>query len=191
MTLTLPDVIQRVLANDPDLEISRILLEEADYNVTGAKGFYAAPCSGRLAQHSRAVTPIASIIGGSANGKLTNKEWDLNPSVSGSSPWLGGSYSMTFNNSQTITDSTFTTLNPQYPASVSLNLTQPLWRGLHFDTGRYQLQVALQKRRTQPRATAPAGNRRGHGGHSVLLGAGLRRAQSRSAGRGRTAGPEQ
>ncbi|HEV3334372.1 MAG TPA: TolC family protein [Bryobacteraceae bacterium] len=141
MSLTLPDVIQRVLANDPDLEISRIQLEEADYNVTGAKGFYD-PVFGVLAQHSRAVTPIASIIGGSANGKLTNKEWDLNPSVSGSSPWLGGSYSMTFNNSQTITDSTFTTLNPQYPASVSLNLTQPLWRGLHFDTGRYQLQVA-------------------------------------------------
>lgn len=141
MNLTLVDVIQRVLANDSDLEISRILLQEADYNVTGAKGFYD-PVFGALAQHSRSVTPIASIIGGSANGKLTQKEYDLNPSVSGASPWLGSSYSLTFNNSQQITDSTFTTLNPQYPASVSLNLTQPLWRGLHFDNGRYQLAVA-------------------------------------------------
>ena len=141
LNLTLPDVIKRVLANDPDIEVARINLQEADYNITGAKGFYD-PVFGVLAQHSRAVTPIASIIGGSANGKLTNKEWDLNPSVTGSSPWLGGSYTMTFNNSQQITDSTFTTLNPQYPSSVSLNLTQPLWRGLHFDNGRYQLQVA-------------------------------------------------
>jgi outer membrane protein TolC len=141
MSLTLPDVIQRVLANDPDLSISRILLEEADYSVTGAKGFYD-PVFGALAQHSRAVTPIASIIGGSADGKLTSKEWDLNPSIAGASPWLGGSYTLTFNNAQQITDSTFTTLNPQYPASLSLNLTQPLWRGLHFDNGRYQLQVA-------------------------------------------------
>ncbi len=141
MNVTLADVIQRVLANDPDLEISRIMLQEADYGVTGAKGFYD-PVFGVLAQHSRAVTPIASIIGGSANGRLTQKEWDVNPSVTGSSPWLGGSYTMTFNNAQQITDSTFTTLNPQYPASVSLNLTQPLWRGLHFDNGRYQLQVA-------------------------------------------------
>ena len=141
MNLTLPDVIQRVLANDPDIEVARINRQEADYNINGAKGFYD-PVFGVLAQHSRAVTPIASIIGGSSNGKLTNKEWDLNPSVTGSSPWLGGSYTMTFNNSQQITDSTFTTLNPQYPASVSLNLTQPLWRGLHLDNGRYQLQVA-------------------------------------------------
>jgi outer membrane protein TolC len=141
MSLTLPDVLQRVLANDPDLEISRIQLEEADYSVTGAKGFYD-PVFGALVQRSRAVTPIASIIGGSADGKLTSKEYDLNPSITGSSPWLGGSYTLTFNNAQQITDSTFTTLNPQYPASVSLNLTQPLWRGLHFDNGRYQLQVA-------------------------------------------------
>ena len=141
LNLTLPDVIQRVLANDPDIQVSRILLQEADYNITGAKGFYD-PVFGVLAQHSRAVTPIASIIGGSANGRLTNKEWDFNPSVTGQSPWLGSSYTLTFNNSQQITDSTFTTLNPQYPASVSLNLTQPLWRGLHFDNGRYQLQVA-------------------------------------------------
>jgi len=141
MSLTLPDVIQRVLANDPDLEISRIQLEEADYGITGAKGFYD-PVFGALVQHSRAVTPIASVIGGSADGKLTSKEWDLNPSVTGYSPWFGSSYTLTFNNAQQITDSTFTTLNPQYPASVSLNLTQPLWRGLHFDNGRYQLQVA-------------------------------------------------
>jgi outer membrane protein TolC len=140
-SLTLADVIQRVLANDSDLQISRIVLQEADYSVTGAKGFYD-PVFGVLAQHARSVTPIASIIGGSANGKLTQKEYDFNPSVTGASPWLGSSYTLTFNNAQQITDSTFTTLNPQYPASVSLNLTQPLWRGLRFDTGRYQLQVA-------------------------------------------------
>ena len=139
--LTLPDVIQRVLANDPDIEVARILQHEADYNITGAKGFYD-PVFGVLAQHTRAVTPIASIIGGSANGRLTNKEWDFNPSVTGQSPWFGTSYTLTFNNAQQITDSTFTTLNPQYPASVSLNFTQPLWRGFRFDNGRYQLQVA-------------------------------------------------
>ena len=34
------------------------------------------------------------------------------------------------------------TLNPQFPTSVNLNLTQPLWRGLRFDENRYRLQVA-------------------------------------------------
>ncbi len=38
--LGINEVIQRVLANDRDLAVSRILLEEARYNVTGAKGYY-------------------------------------------------------------------------------------------------------------------------------------------------------
>jgi HAE1 family hydrophobic/amphiphilic exporter-1 len=49
---------------------------------------------------------------------------------------------MTFNNSRQQTDSAFSTLNPQYPTSVALNLTQPLWRGLRFDDNRHRLQVA-------------------------------------------------
>jgi hypothetical protein len=89
-SLHLQDVIQRVLANDPDLQISRILRLESDYNVTAAKGFYD-PLFGVQAVRSRSVTPIASIIGGSASGKLSQKELDVNPFVSGSSPWLGGS----------------------------------------------------------------------------------------------------
>ena len=38
--LRLPEVIERVLANDPDLAISRIQLEEAGYQIRGAQGYY-------------------------------------------------------------------------------------------------------------------------------------------------------
>ena len=44
------------------------------------------------------------------------------------------------------TDSEFNTLNPQYPTSLNLNLTQPLWRGLRFDENRHRLQVARKNR---------------------------------------------
>ncbi|HXB68489.1 MAG TPA: efflux RND transporter permease subunit [Candidatus Acidoferrales bacterium] len=139
-TIRLPEAIERVLANDPDLQISRIQLEEAGYLIRGAQGYYD-PVAGLKAYRTRAVTPVASIIGGSASGKLTQQEWNGAPGISGNSPW-GGTYAATFTNSRQQTDSTFVTLNPQYPSSVTLNLTQPLWRGLRFDDNRHRLLVA-------------------------------------------------
>jgi len=139
--VTLQRVIERVLANNPDLQIARIARQEADYNVTAAEGYYD-PSVGFEAHRYRSETPIASLIGGSASGKLTQSELAVNPVMNGYSPWFGGSYNLTFDNSRTQTDSTFATLNPQYPTSLILTLTQPLWRGLRVDDARYRLQVA-------------------------------------------------
>jgi HAE1 family hydrophobic/amphiphilic exporter-1 len=143
--LTLPDVIQRVLAHDPDLRVARILQEEAGYGVTAAQGAYD-PVFGLKAYRTRAVTPVASILGGTPTGKLTQQEWNYTPQFSGLAPWLGGSYSLNFVNSRQRTDSQFVTLNPQYPTSVNLNLTQPLYRGLRYDDARYRIDVAVKNR---------------------------------------------
>src|SRR5262249_51824860 len=59
----------------------------------------------------------------------------------------GGTYSLTFTNSKQSTDSTFVTLNPTYNTSLTLNLNQPLWRGLRFDENRHRLQVSRKNRR--------------------------------------------
>ena len=90
----------------------------------------------------KSVTPVASLLGGAANGKLTNKQLYADPQLSGNFPWLGGTYRFDFANSRQFTDSTFQTLNPQFPTIATLNLTQPLWRGLRFDQNRYRIQVA-------------------------------------------------
>ena len=140
-TMSLGEVIERVLKNDRDLEISRILREESGYNVTAAKGAYD-PIVGLRGYHSKVVTPIASLIGGAPNGQLVQTEWNAAPQISGLIPETGGSYTTTFTNSRQITNSTFATVNPQYPTSLRLDLTQPLWRGLRFDDNRYRLQVA-------------------------------------------------
>ncbi|MGD0617851.1 MAG: TolC family protein [Bryobacteraceae bacterium] len=140
-TITLTEAIERVLSNNRDLAISRIEREEAGYNVSAAKGAYD-PVVGLKASHTRQVSPVASILQGSADGKLTQTELSATPQISGLSPWLGGSYSLSFASSRQQNDSLFNTFNPQYPTAVTLNLTQPLWRGLRFDENRYRLQVA-------------------------------------------------
>jgi HAE1 family hydrophobic/amphiphilic exporter-1 len=139
--ISLPEVIQKVLDNDRDLVVYRLAVQESIFNVTGAKGYYD-PILGLNAYRLRAVSPVASLIGGSADGKLTQKNLYADPQISGSFPALGGSYSLDFASSRQSTDSTFATLNPQFPTSVNLNLTQPIWRGLRFDQNRYRIQVA-------------------------------------------------
>src|SRR5580765_4792387 len=65
--IRLNEVIERVLANDPDLQISRIQREEAGYAIRGAQGAYD-PILGLRGYRTRSVTPVASLIGGTATG---------------------------------------------------------------------------------------------------------------------------
>jgi len=138
--LRLKEVIERVLANDPDLAISRIQLQEAGYQITSAKGYYD-PIMGLRAYRTHTVAPVASILGGAASGKLGATDLNVTPQLSGITA-AGGTYSLNFSNARQTTDNTFNTLNPQYPTALSLNITQPLWRGLRFDENRHRLQVA-------------------------------------------------
>jgi HAE1 family hydrophobic/amphiphilic exporter-1 len=139
--ITLDEVIQQVLANDKDLAISRILSQEAVLNLKGAHGYFD-PRIGLNTFDSRTVTPASSSLSGTTDGKLTNKQILADPSLSGSSPFLGTTYKLDFSSSRLTSDSTFNTINPQYPTSLNLNITQPLWRGLLFDNNRYRVEVA-------------------------------------------------
>jgi hydrophobe/amphiphile efflux-1 (HAE1) family protein len=143
--LTLPEVIERVLANNPDLRVARIQREEADYGIKGAQGAYD-PVLGLKAYHTKAVTPVASILGGTPSGKLTQQEWNYTPQLSGLAPLFGGSYSLNFVNSRQSTDNQFNSLNPQYPTSLSLTFTQPLYRGFRYDSNRHSIDVAVRNR---------------------------------------------
>jgi HAE1 family hydrophobic/amphiphilic exporter-1 len=145
-SISLPEAIQRALANNLDLAVSQIARREAAFNVQGAKGYYD-PLLGMNGYRVKSVSPISSVLGGApADGKLTQKELYADPQVSGLSPFLGGSYKLDFSSARQYTDSTFATLNPQFPTSLNLNLTQPLWRGLRFDANRQRVQVARKNR---------------------------------------------
>jgi HAE1 family hydrophobic/amphiphilic exporter-1 len=110
-------------------------------NLRGARGYYD-PRLGFTGHDLRTVTPASSSLSGSTDGKLTNKELLADPSVSGSSPFWGGTYKLDFSSARQTSDSTFLTINPVFPTSLSLNLTQPLWRGLMFDDNRHRIEVA-------------------------------------------------
>lgn len=139
--LTLEQALSMALADNRDIESSKIDREEADYALFGATGSYD-PLVGGLSGYQKQVTPIASSLGGSATGSVLTKVWQTDPNISGSVPWWGGSYKTDFLSQRTFTNNSFVTLNPQYPSSLNFQYTQPLWRGLRYDANRHLVDVS-------------------------------------------------
>jgi outer membrane protein TolC len=137
-------VITIALANDKDIDSSRLMRDEAAYNVVGARGVYD-PKVGFAGHHLKQVSPASSVLSGSADGKLTFQEWNIDPFVSGALS-TGATYKLDFSSSRQLSDSTFLTINPTYPSSLNLNLTQPLWRGLLYDDNRHRIGVAKKNK---------------------------------------------
>lgn len=139
--LTLQDALAMALANNKDIDGSRIDQEKAVNSVSGAKGSFD-PRIGGTASYQKNVTPVASSLGGSATGSVISRNGLADPQLSGSLPWIGSTYQFDLSSARTTTNNTFTQLNPQYPTSLNFSFTQPLWRNLRYDDNRHRLEVA-------------------------------------------------
>ena len=144
--ITLQQALAMALANNKDIEASRIDREISGYSLTGARGLYD-PTVGAVSQFLKQVNPVASALGGSATGAVLNRTWQTDPTLSGFTPWLGGSYHVDLSSQRLYTNNTFVTLNPQFPTALTFEYTQPLWRNLRYDQNRHTIDVA-QKNRT-------------------------------------------
>jgi outer membrane protein TolC len=139
--LTLDQALAMAVSNNKDIDSSRIDQTKARFAVLAARGAFD-PRAGANAYGQKAVTPVASTISGSSTGSLLTRTWQATPQLTGSVPWWGGSYEVDFQSSRVTTNNTFATLLPQYPTSLNMAFTQPLWRGLRFDANRHTLEVA-------------------------------------------------
>jgi HAE1 family hydrophobic/amphiphilic exporter-1 len=139
--LSLEEAIRLALVNNNDIDASRIDVQMAEYDLRSARGVYDPRITTDMF-YERATTPVASLFGGGPDGKLTQNNLAGNGQLGGFSPWLGGSYNLIFNSSRLETNNQFATLNPQYPSSLSLTFTQPLFRGLRIDENRRRIEVA-------------------------------------------------
>jgi len=143
--ITLQQALAMALANNKDIEASRIDREISGYSLTGARGLYD-PTIGAVSQFLKQVNPVASALGGSTTGSVLNRNWQTDPTVSGFTPWLGGSYHVDLSSQRAYTNNTFVSLNPQYPSALNFQYTQPLWRNLFYDQNRHTIDVARKNR---------------------------------------------
>ncbi len=139
--LSLPDAIGMALANNKDIESALIDSQIARFSLSAAQGAYD-PKFGVQAPYLRSITPMGSVLAGAADGKLLEKDFSVVPQLNGIVPWTGASFSLSFSSKRSVTNNSFATLNPQYPSSLTISVTQPLGRGFRFDSNRQQIEVA-------------------------------------------------
>jgi outer membrane protein TolC len=143
--LTLQQAIALALENNNDIEISKLDRDGSVYNIISASGVYD-PVVSVSSQFQKAVTPVASSLGGSATGAVLNRNWLADPVISGPVPFYGGSYRLDFSSQRITTNNTFVTLNPQYSSGLTFQYTQPLVRGLRYDANRRAIDIARKNR---------------------------------------------
>jgi outer membrane protein TolC len=139
--ITLNEVIGLALANNNDIDGSRINVEIAEYNLKAARGVYDPVFSSETYYESR-VTPTSSTLGGAQNGSVAQTDFTGALRFGGFSPFAGGSYQLDFSSTRLTTNNQNVTLNPQFPTALTLTYTQPLWRGLRFDNNRRTIEIA-------------------------------------------------
>jgi len=139
--LELQRAVEMALENNPDILVARLGVGAADFQSAAARGVYDVNLlSNGFFEHL--VSPVASIIGGGADGQLTQDTLTANAGVRGLTPWAGGSYQVDFSSTRYESDNQFITLNPQFPTSFRASYGQPLGRGLTFDAPRRQIEIA-------------------------------------------------
>ncbi len=139
--LTLNEAIALALANNNDIDASRIDVEIAEYNLTSARGVYD-PLLSSESYFERRTTPTSSTIGGGSNGSVTQTDATGDFRFGGFSPFAGGSYQADFSSTRLTTNNQFVTLNPQFPTAFTLTYTQPILRGRRFDNNRRNIEIA-------------------------------------------------
>jgi outer membrane protein TolC len=139
--LPLQRAIELALANNPDIVVAGLDAAAAKLRSDAGRGAYDVNLSSNsFVEH--AISPVASIIGGGANGSLTQDNFTANARTSGLTPWGGGSYQVDFSATRFESDNLFVTLNPQFPSVFRVSYVQPLGRGLSFDSPRRQLEIS-------------------------------------------------
>ena len=140
-SLSLREALEMALANNKDIEVARDVVREAEFDLKSARGAYD-PRLSSFSYYERNVTPSASFLSGGSNGAVTQSDYTGTARVEGLAPKFGGGYRVDFSAIRLTTDNQFAALNPQFPTALTLNYTQPLWRGLRFDQNRRLIEVA-------------------------------------------------
>ena len=139
--LSLRDALSLALENNKDIEVARENVRIAEFDLLGARGAYD-PRLTTQAFYERIESPISSFLSGGQNGSTIQSDYTGTARLEGQSPFLGGNYRLDFSSVKLNTNNQFVALNPQYPTSLSLSYTQPLWRGLRIDNNRRQIEIA-------------------------------------------------
>jgi hydrophobic/amphiphilic exporter-1 (mainly G- bacteria), HAE1 family len=137
--IMLKDAIEMAIANNLDLQIEKnnTVLARSQYLQTFGTWD---PVLGYRPNMAYNVTPTSSPLQ-AADGRLVDRNFSNNFSLTQRSPWQGSKLDVAFNNSRISTSNPFTGLTPFLQSTLGVTLTQPLLRGRKIDNERNQIRV--------------------------------------------------
>ena len=142
MRLSLQDAVALALAHNINLEVSRLGLASARQGLLGSTGIFDPVLSSSLGG-SYSESPSTNALMGAEVGIQRGRELDL--SLGALVP-TGGTYSIGWTNTRSITNSSFYFLNPAYSSGLLASLKQPLLKGFGTDVNRTAIEVARRNR---------------------------------------------
>ena len=143
LTLTLFDAVKLALQNNREIEVERINVQQASYDLFSARGARDVTL-GASNYYEHRVTPSGSVLSGGLNGTVTTRSanWDLNAQQLLPT---GAQWTAQFTNVRSDTNSIFNSLNPQYNSVLNFQFRQPVMRGFSLDEARRRIRVANRR----------------------------------------------
>ena len=133
VSMTLEEATARALERNLDIQSVRLSPLIQRYALEVARAVFTPTLRATYGYDNSSRASTSQLDGGS---RIASVRQTFNTSLSQTVPWYGGELSANFNNGRTVTDNSFTTLNPSYSSSVSLSYTQPLLAGFSTDNER-------------------------------------------------------
>ena len=137
--LSLDRALELAAEHNLDISVERINPQLQELTVAQVRTAFVPSVNSTLGQRSQSRLPTSQLNGGQ---QVLNETTTYNGGVSQSSPWFGGSASLTFNNSKLVTTDAYTLFSPQFTSTLTAAYTQPLLRNFRIDSTRQQLATA-------------------------------------------------
>jgi HAE1 family hydrophobic/amphiphilic exporter-1 len=135
LRLTVEDAVRMAGDNNVDLKADRLEPQIGDMRVAAAAALFKPVFSTSLQRNDQLQPPASFLIPLATETNLVTSNVGLNQRL----PWLGTSYSVSWNTSHTNSNSFLNSYNPLVQSGLSLNISQPLFRDLFTDSARVQL----------------------------------------------------
>ncbi|MFY9571070.1 MAG: TolC family protein [Blastocatellia bacterium] len=143
LALNLFDVVKMALEQNRDIEVERINVRQAEYDLFAARGARDVVL-GAASFYEHRTVPVGSVLAGGPNGSVTTKtvnyDFSAQQLLPNGAQWLAG-----FANSRADSNSVFASLNPQYNSALNIQIRQPILRNFSMDDARRRIHIAQRK----------------------------------------------
>lgn len=143
LALNLFDAVKMALEQNRDIEVERINVRQAEYDLFSARGTMDVSV-GAASFYEHKTVPVGSILAGGPNGTLTTEALNYDFTAQQLLP-TGAQWAAGLTNSRGDTNSQFVSLNPQYNTSLNIQIRQPILRNFSIDDSRRRIQIAKRR----------------------------------------------